>query len=267
VTETRAVRADDLYRLRLITDPQISPDGRRVAFVLSQMDQEKDDYVTNIYLVDREGEVRQLSQRNKDGGPRWSPDGRSLAFLSDRRQPGVPQLYLLPLSGGEAMRVTDHAGGVAYPEWSPDGAMIAYLARDDEISPDELDACARAQRVELAAGDIVLIRTGWLRVFEQDRALFDSGAPGPNGDVANWFKHHDLCALGADNVAVEAFPPRAGGALPLHIGVIRNLGGYLIELLYLEELAAARVHEFLFFAAPLRPVSGIGSHINPLPLC
>jgi kynurenine formamidase len=144
---------------------------------------------------------------------------------------------------------------------------VEHLDKSDEITPDELDACARALGVEIRPGDIVLIRTGWLRVFHEDRELFDSGAPGPKRPVGDWFRRHDLCALGADNVAVEKSPRAPGESLWLHLDVIRDLGGYLLEFVYLEELAADRVYEFMFVAAPLRLVGGIGSPINPLAIC
>ena len=141
---------------------------------------------------------------------------------------------------------------------------IEHLEISDQITPAELDACAKAQGVETRAVDIVLIRTGWMRVFFENRELFDSGSPGPNGEVAAWFKEHELCAMGADNVAVES---TVGKLRQLHLSVVRDQGGYLMEFLNLEELAADKVYEFMFVAAPLRLVNGIGSPINPLAIC
>lgn len=141
---------------------------------------------------------------------------------------------------------------------------VEHLERQDEIDAAELDRCAQAQGVEVRPGDIVLIRTGWIRVLHQDRELYDSGAPGPNATVGSWFQRHDLVALGADTVAVETYPPPPGAPLALHAEIIRDLGGYLIEFLDLEELAADQTYEFMFVAAPLRLQNGIGSPINPL---
>lgn len=144
---------------------------------------------------------------------------------------------------------------------------VDHLGKTDGIGPDELDSCAKAQGVKIRSGDIVLVRTGWIKVFDSDRALFDSGSPGPTAEVAAWFERHEICALGADNTAVEVYDPSSKRPLSLHIDVIRNLGGYMIEFLNLEELAADRVYEFMFVAAPLRLVNGIGSPINPLAIC
>src|SRR5262249_23846169 len=97
-----------------------------------------------------------------------------------------------------------------------------------------------------------------------DRARFDEfRAPGPTADVVPWFHEQGLVGLGADNVAVEVLPPENGAQLAVHVGVIRDLGGYLIEFLNLEELAADKAYEFLFVLAPLRRVNGIGPRVTP----
>ncbi|HEY7034301.1 MAG TPA: cyclase family protein [Thermomicrobiales bacterium] len=144
---------------------------------------------------------------------------------------------------------------------------VEHLGLNEEIAPEELDACARAQGVAIQAGDVVLIRTGWLRVFAADRALFEAGEPGPGGRAGAWFRAHDLCAVGADNRAVETLAFPAATPWPLHVEVVRNLGGYLMELLDLEGIAADKVYEFLFVGAPLPLVGGIGSPLNPLAIC
>jgi kynurenine formamidase len=142
---------------------------------------------------------------------------------------------------------------------------VDHLEPGELIGAAELDAVARAQGVEVRAGDVVLIRTGWIRVMATDRARFDRfEEPGPGRDAVAWFHEHGLVGLGADNAAVEVLPPEDGVQMALHVGIIRDLGGYLIEYLNLEELAADRAYEFLFALAPLRLVGGIGSPVNPL---
>jgi kynurenine formamidase len=142
---------------------------------------------------------------------------------------------------------------------------VDHLEAGQAIPAAELDAVARAQGTEIRPGDVVLVRTGWIRLMESDRARFDQfAAPGPGRDSVAWFAAHGLVGLGADNVAVEVLPPEDGTQMAVHIGVIRDLGGYLIEFLNLEELAADRAYEFLFAMAPLRLVGGIGSPVNPL---
>ena len=144
---------------------------------------------------------------------------------------------------------------------------VDHLESSDEIPPAELDSCAQAQGVEIKAGDIVLIRTGWMNVFFDDPVVFRSNSPGVSRSVAGWFRERDILALGADNMSVEPFPQPPGGSKTLHYSVIRDQGGYLMEFMHLEELAADKVYEFMFVAAPMRLINGIGSPINPLAIC
>src|SRR5437660_3261076 len=117
MTQKRPLEATDLYRLRLVSDAQIAPDGSRVAFVIKQMDEEKNDYVSNIYVVERDGTVSQFTSGDKDSAPRWSPDGKYLAFLSGRKEKA--QVHLLSTRGGESRAVTDLKLGAGVPYWSP----------------------------------------------------------------------------------------------------------------------------------------------------
>jgi dipeptidyl aminopeptidase/acylaminoacyl peptidase len=125
----------DLFRLIVASDAQISPDGRRVAFVRTQMSEEKDAYLSAIWIAEIEsGALRPFTAGPKrDTAPRWSPDGRWLAFLSERPGNGKhakrPQLYVMPVDGGEPRRLTDLPGGAGTPVWSPDGRRIAFAAR------------------------------------------------------------------------------------------------------------------------------------------
>jgi len=130
----RPVTAQDLTRLRGVSDPQISPDGSRVAFVMTTASEERDEYLSNVWVVDvKGGEPRRLTTGpTKDTLPRWSPDGRWLAFVSDRGAKKKSQLYAMPAAGGEATQLTDlpngvfGQGGVA---WSPDSTRLAFVTR------------------------------------------------------------------------------------------------------------------------------------------
>src|SRR5438105_15798079 len=100
----RAVAADDLYQLRFVSDPQVSPDGAQVAYVVAWVDPEdRKRYRSQIMLVPFDGSSppRSLTTgKHRDTAPRWSPDGCALAFLSNRDEER-PQLFVLPLQGGE----------------------------------------------------------------------------------------------------------------------------------------------------------------------
>ena len=126
--------ADDLYRLRFVGDPQISPDGSVVAYVVSWVDPaDHTRYRSQLMLADFDAKrpPRALtSGLHRDTAPRWSPDGCSLAFLSDRVD-SKSQLFLLPLQGGEPRQLTSLKRGAGVPVWSPNGDRLAFSARVD----------------------------------------------------------------------------------------------------------------------------------------
>jgi len=129
---------DDLLTLKIVSDPQISPDGRYIAYTLLTSSAESNTTTSAIWLVDiSEGKTivpRQLSSdMQRDTQPRWSPDGQTLAFLSDRT--GKPQIYLLSLLGGEARRISNLTQGVSEYSWHPAGQML--LAHSDWKPQDD----------------------------------------------------------------------------------------------------------------------------------
>ena len=156
MSERRPLEPNDLYRLRLVSDPQISPDAGRVAFVLKRMDEEKNEYVSNIYVVNRDGDMLQFTSGDKDSAPRWSPDGRWLAFVSGRKDKA--QVHLLSTSGGESVALTDRKLGAGVPFWSPDSSTIAFTGAvstdpDEEKEEEQKDAkrTAKTKIVERAS--------------------------------------------------------------------------------------------------------------------
>src|SRR5436309_2341547 len=124
--QQRAISDSDLFAFRWVASPQISPDGRQAAYVLVTVNAKHDGYETSLWLVNTDGASppRGLTAGPRDGAPRWSPDGSTLAFV--RPTDGRPQLYLLPLSGGEAQQLTDLPKGASPAAWSPDGKTIAF---------------------------------------------------------------------------------------------------------------------------------------------
>jgi len=125
----RPMHIRDLYRLKSLYDPQISPDGRRVVFVQTTYNLKKGKRLTNLWVVGVDGKgLRQLTRSKKaDHSPRWSPDGRQLLFISGRNKKA--QLYLLPLAGGDPEQLTKISTGVSSPQWSADGKKIAFRSR------------------------------------------------------------------------------------------------------------------------------------------
>ena len=124
------MNAEDLYRIRMASDPRVSPDGRRVAYVVTEADRETDRNRSRVWVVEAVGDAESvpLTSGPADSQPRWSPDGRWLAFVSKRSGHDRAQLWLLPTAGGEPRRLTELEGGASSPTWSPDGTSIAFLS-------------------------------------------------------------------------------------------------------------------------------------------
>jgi len=138
------------------------------------------------------------------------------------------------------------------------------LPIDFMITPEHLDAAARAENVEVRSGDVVLLRTGWARYWE-DAAQFIAQVrgPGPGEPAARWISSKGAFAAGSDTVAFEFVP---APTMPVHVHLLVENGIHIIECLNLEQLAADRVYEFVFTAAPLKIRGGTGSPIRPLAL-
>jgi kynurenine formamidase len=133
------------------------------------------------------------------------------------------------------------------------------------IGAAELQACAAAQGTPVTAGTILLVRTGWMQTFTDKGAEpFFEAEPGIGLEAARWLADADVVAIGADNWGVEVIPTEIDMPAPVHRFLLRDCGIYLMELFMLDELAEAGVHEFLFVAAPLRIMRGVGSPLNPL---
>jgi kynurenine formamidase len=145
---------------------------------------------------------------------------------------------------------------------------VPHLGLAETVTAEEMDRCAAAQDVEIRRGDILLLRTGWYRVFRENRLLYEQGEPGPDAGCTAWLKEKDVIAIGADNYGVERMLLSDRNPLNprLHTTALRDLGVYLIENLDLEELARDHVYEFLFVAAPLRMTNATGAPFSPLAL-
>ena len=130
LAQKRSITEKDLFNFVWIGDPQLSPDGSRVAFVRVTVNDKKDGYNTAIWTVTTaNAETRQLTNGPRDTTPRWSPDGKYLVFVrapevSGRTDPA--QLFMLAMSGGEPFQFTTLPRGAGGPQWSPDGKMIAF---------------------------------------------------------------------------------------------------------------------------------------------
>jgi dipeptidyl aminopeptidase/acylaminoacyl peptidase len=137
----------DLAHLVTLGSPTLSPDGRTAVVAASRPDLDENEYRSQLWAVrpDESAPPRRLTHGQRDAAPRYSPDGRWLAFLRAEGE-DKPQLHVLPTEGGDARRLTDLPGGAGAPVWSPDSRSIAFSARvpeagrygqDDKITPDK----------------------------------------------------------------------------------------------------------------------------------
>ncbi len=134
-----------LYDLQAVSDPQWSPDGSRLVLTVTRYDLKNGTQNRDIYRVSKDGEQRTQLTHHKasDSHPRWSPDGRSILFVSDRD--GTSQLYRMPVDGGEAEVLTNFPTGIHNPEWSADGKIIVFTSK---VFPD-LGANAKKTKLRL----------------------------------------------------------------------------------------------------------------------
>jgi dipeptidyl aminopeptidase/acylaminoacyl peptidase len=188
---------DDMIKMHRIAEPQISPDGKWVAYTVATPDMDANRNVTNIWIVPTTGGApAQLTQSGHDSSPVWSPDGKTLAFLSSRS--GDSQVFLLSLEGGEAQRLTKLSTGADLVKWSPDGKTIAFTSsvypdcKDDDCN-SKRDAEKEKNKVKAHVAEHLLYRH-WTHWNEGKRShLFvvpaDGGAaprdltPGADYDV------------------------------------------------------------------------------------
>ena len=131
----------DVERVRTVSDPQVSPDGRWVAYTVRTPDPKEDKRASDIWMTSLDGKetARLTTRKEGESTPRWSPDGRWLAFLSSRDDANEEsQIWLLPRGGGEAEKITERSGGVEDFDWSPDAKRIVIVGEDPD--PDKADA-------------------------------------------------------------------------------------------------------------------------------
>jgi dipeptidyl aminopeptidase/acylaminoacyl peptidase len=179
----RPLKVDDIFALKSVGDPQISPDGSWVAYTVRWLDPKEDSSDTDIYMVPFAGgtPLRLTSSPKAESHPRFSPDGRYLAFLSGREGKQA-QVWLLDRRGGEAVKLTDLKSSVSDFAWSPDGKRLALVVGD--VDPDDADdedkAGGEQEKKPKTPKPIVINRLqflrdgdGFLRDLRQHLYVFD----------------------------------------------------------------------------------------------
>jgi kynurenine formamidase len=144
---------------------------------------------------------------------------------------------------------------------------LAKLPSKYSITAQELQACALAQKVEVLAGDVLLVRTGFGTSWKDEAAYLEAAGVGKSGTI--WAAERGVQAVGADNMAWDApddRDPETGSTLFAHVYLLPQKGIYIMENLHLEELARDRCYVFAFIGIPLKFRGATGSPIRPLGL-
>jgi dipeptidyl aminopeptidase/acylaminoacyl peptidase len=150
----RPIDVNDLMAMERVSEPQLSPDGTRVVYTVAVPDLQANRVARNIWLVARGAEARAVTGTGRDSGARWAPDGRHIAFISQRD--GEPQIYVLDVDApSDPIRLTALSGGADNIVWSPDGQTIAFTS---EVYPDCRDEACNQARDEARAKDPVKAR-------------------------------------------------------------------------------------------------------------
>ena len=200
-------------------------------------------------------------------------DGLAHVYYDDQLYNGFPSTDVGP-HGAKHCSIDKQAKGIVGRGVLLDIARlkgVEWLEAGTVISPEDLDAAAVRQGVEVKPGDILLFRTGWRTKFvrEGDATAFMAGEPGLGLACCQWIHDHEIAAVASDNWAIEVLPGEIDTELlPVHMVLIRDMGVTLGEILDLDELAADCVSdgvwEFFLTAPPIKFTAAVGSPINPL---
>jgi dipeptidyl aminopeptidase/acylaminoacyl peptidase len=180
--DPRPLRADDIFALREVGDPQVSPEGKWVAYTVTSMDAKEDESDTDIYMAPLAGgpALRLTGSKKPERSPRWSPDGRWLAFLSGREGKKT-QVWLMSREGGEAVKLTDFKASVSSLAWSPDSTRLGLIVSDADPDDSDSDDDAAAGAAKKKAPRPIVVRRlqfkrdseGYLRDIRSHVHVFD----------------------------------------------------------------------------------------------
>jgi dipeptidyl aminopeptidase/acylaminoacyl peptidase len=182
--QKRPLATDDVYNLKDVRDPQRSPDGKWVAYVVSRAIKDGDKNDTDIWMASWDGtqEIQLTASPDGESQPRWSPDNKYLSFISSRQGAKGGQLWLMNRAGGEAVKVSDVKGGIDEYAWAPDGKRLVFIVNDPDPR-DPKDDDKEAADKKKTAPPIVVDRyafkrdiAGYLRNERTHLYLFDVAA-------------------------------------------------------------------------------------------
>ncbi|WP_276730985.1 S9 family peptidase [Bacillus sp. (in: firmicutes)] len=241
----KLMAAEDITAIVSVTDPQYAPDGSRAAYVQSQVNREQDSYTSNIWIYETKSgnSVPWTHGEKRSTDPRWSPDGRTLAFTSDR-EGDAAQLYIMSTEGGEARKLTDIPYGVSKPIWSPDGESVLVMVsleegesihdrekmEPDSFEPVEVQGLAYKRdgkgltRGAYAQLVLVSVTSGEVRQLTNHKADHGDAAFSPDGkwlvfsanltETDDASKPHDVCMMSLETGDLKQITSHRGSFGP-----------------------------------------------------
>lgn len=174
--EKRNITGEDLYKMRFTGSPSISPDGQTAVYIVTELSEDKNGYRSSLYISDLNDKSQQLTypyhqeKLIRDSSPKWSFDGQSIAFLSNRTE--KQQIWLLPKDGGEARQLTDCPEGVTEFNWAPDSNGLVFTANEktDEDHNDDFKVISRLRYKGDGEGTRNTYQHIYLYTFENGKA-------------------------------------------------------------------------------------------------
>ncbi|HLJ75060.1 MAG TPA: S9 family peptidase, partial [Thermoanaerobaculia bacterium] len=234
----RPLTVDDFAKLRTVSDPQVSPDGKWIAYTVGTVDLEKDKRDSDLWMVSWDGSQRirlTATPETSESSPRWSPDGRYLAFLAARGDEEEKklgsQVWLLDRRGGEAQKLTDIKGGVAEFSWSPDSKRLVLAVNDYDPNsdPEKKEGWKRKTKPPIVIDRYHFKedREGYLGSLHKHLQLFDvesrksealttgsydegNAVWSPDGRMIAFVSNHEKDPDRADNTDVFVIDAKAG---------------------------------------------------------
>ncbi|OOQ56875.1 S9 family peptidase [Mucilaginibacter pedocola] len=220
----------DFYKIPSISDPEVSPDGKWVAYGVSTVDTAKDKRVSHLWMQSWDGKTSiQLTHGEQAASTaRWSPDGKYLSFLSGRESKNGSQLWLLDRRGGEAQKLTDIKGDLGDYEWSPDGSKIVMVIGDPENKGKEAPKTPKPIVVdryhfkqdyqgylEHDHNHLYIFNIGSKKLDTVTTGNFDERSPSwsPDGKSIVFVSNHDADPDRSENTDIFVVEAKAKGAV------------------------------------------------------
>ncbi len=225
LAQKRVLSTEDTYNLKDVRDPQRSPDGKWVAYVVSRAIKETDKNDTDIWMASWDGtqEIQLTSSPDGESQPRWSPDNKYISFVSSRQGAKDGQLWLMSRAGGEAIKVSDVRGGISEYAWAPDGKRLVFVVSEPDPRDPKDDDKATDSAKKKTPPPIVIDRyhfkqdvSGYLRNERTHLYVFDVATMKAEALTTGTLYDESSPAWSPDNSQIAFVSKRGTGDIDRH---------------------------------------------------